>query len=96
MRNDGTPVFWENFLGKNFQVFLRSDLIMPKTTDEHDRFNLGRIKKLVLNDIFLENFDILSYSDMLYWIELFNIMLLEGKDISNYAEDKKEYFFLNV
>ncbi len=69
---------------------------MPKTTDEHDRFNLGRIKKLVLNDIFLENFDILSYSDMLYWIELFNIMLLEGKDISNYAEDKKEYFFLNV
>lgn len=74
----------------------RQDLVMPRTTDGHDRFNLGRIKTLVLNDIFLENFDILSYSDMLYWVELFNIMLLEDKAASNYVEDEKERFCIDV
>lgn len=58
---------------------LCEDLRMPKTTDGHDRFSLGRAKTLALNDIFLDKFDILSYSDMLYWIELFNIMILENK-----------------
>ncbi|NBK00646.1 hypothetical protein D5282_26325 [bacterium 1xD8-48] len=74
----------------------RQDLMMPRTTDGHDRFNLGRIKTLVLNDIFLNDFDILSYSDMLYWVELFNIMLLEGKSASNYVEDDKERFCFDV
>lgn len=74
----------------------RQDLMMPRTTNGHDRFNLGRIKTLVLNDIFLKDFDILSYSDMLYWVELFNIMLLEGKPTSNYVEDDKEHFCFDV
>lgn len=74
----------------------QQDLVMPRTTEGHDRFNLGRIKTLVLNDIFLEDFDILSYSDMLYWVELFNIMLLEGKPASNYVEDDNERFCFDV
>lgn len=65
-------------------------LYMPKTTEGHDRFSLGRTKTLMLNSIFLGKFDILSYSDMLYWIELFNIMILENKKASEYIEDSEE------
>lgn len=65
-------------------------LYMPKTTEGHDRFSLGRTKTLMLNDIFLEGFDVLSYSDMLYWVELFNIMILEDKKAIEYVEDKEQ------
>lgn len=64
-------------------------LYMPKTTDGHDKFSLGRAKTLALNNIFLEKFDILSYSDMLFWIELFNIMVLEGKGAREYIEEQE-------
>lgn len=67
-----------------------NQLYMPKTTEGHDSFSLGRIKTLALNDIFLEDFDILSYSDMLYWIELFNIMILEDKKAIEYDENKEQ------
>lgn len=67
-----------------------NQLYVPKTTDGHDSFSLGRIKTLALNDIFLEGFDILSYSDMLYWVELFNIMILENKMAIEYIEDKEQ------
>lgn len=63
-------------------------LYMPKTTEGHDNFSLGRAKTLVLNSIFLDKFDILSYSDMLYWVELFNIMILEDKKVINYIEEQ--------
>lgn len=63
-------------------------LYMPKTTEGHDDFNLGRIKTLMLNDIFLEKFDVLAYSDMLFWIELFNIMILEDNKTIEYVEQK--------
>lgn len=67
-----------------------NQLYVPKTTDGHDSFSLGRIKTLALNDIFLEGFDILSYSDMLYWVELFNIIILEDKKAIEYIEDKEQ------
>lgn len=65
-------------------------LYMPKTTKGHDKFSLGRAKTLMLNSIFLEDFDILSYSDMLYWIELFNIMILEDNKAINYIEETEQ------
>ena len=63
-------------------------LYLPKTTVGHDRFSLGCAKTLTLNSIFLEKFDVLSYSDMLFWIELFNIMILEDKKAIDYVEEQ--------
>ncbi|MCM1123411.1 MAG: hypothetical protein NC416_12585 [Eubacterium sp.] len=65
-------------------------LYMPQTTPGHDTFSLGRVKTLMLNSIFLNEFDILSYSDMLYWVELFNIMILEDKKAIEYIAKSKE------
>lgn len=65
-------------------------LYMPKTTEGHDRFSLGRTKTLMLNDIFLGEFDVLSYSDMLYWVELFNRMILEDKKAIEYIENEEQ------
>jgi hypothetical protein len=64
---------------------LEKNLRMPETSDGHDEFSLGRIKTLMLNDIFLGKFDVLSYSDMLFWVELFNIMILENKCVVDYV-----------
>ena len=61
-----------------------SDLFIPQTTEGHDSYHKGRIKTIALNDVFECDFDILTYSDMLYWIELFNIMILEGKAPDSY------------
>ena len=44
----------------------------------------------MLNSIFLDKFDILSYSDMLYWVELFNIMILEDKKAVEYIAKSNE------
>ena len=65
-------------------------LYMPRTTEGHDRFSLGRAKTLMLNNIFLEKFDLLSYADMLYWIELFNIMILEDNKAICYIEEQEQ------
>ena len=51
---------------------------MPSTNKGHDEYNAGRQKTLMLNDVFENEFDILTYSDMLFWIELYNRQLLEG------------------
>ena len=32
----------------------------------------GRVKTLALNDLYAIDFDIITYADMLYWIEKFN------------------------
>lgn len=63
-------------------------LYMPQTTEGHDRFSLGRVKTLMLNSIFLEDFDILAYSDMMYWIEMFNVMIIEDKKAIEYVEQE--------
>lgn len=65
-------------------------LYMPQTTEGHDTFSLGRVKTLMLNSIFGGKFDILSYSDMLYWVELFNIMVLEDKKAIEYIAKPNE------
>lgn len=49
----------------------------PKTNEGHDEYNAGRQKTLMLNEVFENEFDILTYSDMLFWIEYYNRQLLE-------------------
>lgn len=48
----------------------------PETNRGHDGYLQGRIKTLALNDIYDIDFDVLSYADMLYWLEKYNIHLL--------------------
>ena len=44
----------------------------PETNPGHDSYVCGRIKTLALNDIYGNDFDILTYADMLFWIEKYN------------------------
>lgn len=53
-------------------------LMVPETTVTHDAYNMGRIKTLALNDYYGFDFDILTYSDMMYWIEHYNRQLIEN------------------
>ena len=55
------------------------ELQVPPTNNGHDEYNLGREKTLTLNKIFGNEFDILTYSDMLFWIEYYNRQFLEGE-----------------
>jgi len=55
------------------------NLQFPDTTPGHDDYKLGRIKTLALNDLGGVDFDILTYADMLFWIEYYNRQLLENK-----------------
>lgn len=57
-----------------FEKHLRT----PKTNEGHDEYNAGRQKTLMLNEVFENEFDILTYSDMLFWIEYYNGQLLEN------------------
>lgn len=59
------------------ELYRRSTLLFPKTNEGHDSYVTGRIKALTLNDLFGNDFDILAYSDMLFWIELYNKTELE-------------------
>ena len=60
------------------QLLATKQLKVPLTNAGHDEYNIGRQKTLMLNDVFENEFDILTYSDMLFWIELYNRQLLEG------------------
>lgn len=60
------------------QLLATKQLRVPSTNEGHDEYNEGRQKTLMLNDVFENEFDILTYSDMLFWIELYNRQLLEG------------------
>ena len=51
--------------------------VFPETNPGHDSYVLGRIKTLALNDIYGNDFDVLTYADMLFWIEKYNRKLLE-------------------
>lgn len=58
-------------------------LIAPATSVKHDQYHIGRIKTLAINDFYGVEFDLLSYSDMMYWVEHYNRQLLEkGKDVN--------------
>lgn len=46
--------------------------IFPETNKGHDEYLHGRVKTLALNDMYAIDFDILTYADMLYWIEKYN------------------------
>ena len=49
----------------------------PNTS--HDLYHLGRIKTLALNDYYGIDFDILTYADMMFWIEHYNRQKIENK-----------------
>lgn len=55
----------------------KGKLLVPKTTKGHDEYHLGRIKTIALNYAFQTEFDVLTYSDMMFWIELYNRQILE-------------------
>lgn len=48
----------------------------PETNKGHDSYVIGRIKTLALNDLNGIDFDVLTYADMLFWIEKYNKDLL--------------------
>ena len=52
-------------------------LVIPQTTSGHDEYHDGRIHTLALNDIYGNTFDILTYSDMMFWIEYYNRQIIE-------------------
>lgn len=59
------------------ELIRKGKLFVPPTNVGHDEYNLGRIKTLALNDLFDNEFDILTYSDMMFWIEFYNRQQLE-------------------
>lgn len=52
----------------------------PDTNDGHDPYVQGRIKTLALNDFHGIDFDVLTYADMLFWIEKYNKYQLENRE----------------
>ena len=63
-------------------------LLTPPTNAGHDEYNLGRKKTLNLNYIFENEFDILTYSDMLFWIEYYNRQMLEKTNTPRKLEER--------
>lgn len=53
-------------------------LVTPRTTTSHDKYDLGRVKTLALNDYYGIKLDMLSYADMMFWIEHYNRQLIEN------------------
>ena len=50
----------------------QATFVFPETNPGHDAYVQGRIKTLALNDLYGNDFDILTYADMLFWIEKYN------------------------
>lgn len=50
----------------------QATFVFPKTNPGHDTYVQGRIKTLALNDLCGNDFDVLTYADMLFWIEWYN------------------------
>lgn len=57
----------------------QATFIFPETNYGHDPYVQGRIKTLALNDICGNSFDVLTYADMLFWIEKYNKDLISSK-----------------
>ena len=53
-------------------------LRVPATSKGHNEYNQGRIYTLALNDLYGNTFDVLTYSDMMFWIEHYNRQLIEN------------------
>lgn len=54
----------------------KATFVFPETNPGHDPYVQGRIKTLALNDMNNNDFDVLTYADMLFWIERYNKELL--------------------
>ena len=50
---------------------------LPITSKGHDDYSIGRINALALNDLYGNTFDLMSYADMMFWIEYYNRQLVE-------------------
>lgn len=72
LKNEGKEELKERLKASNC-------LQVPTTTPSHEDYNLGRIKALALNDFYHMEFDLLAYSDMMFWIELYNRQILTGE-----------------
>lgn len=77
------------------ELLKKQRLEVPPTNPGHDPYNLGREKSLALNNMFDNEFDILTYSDMMFWIEYYNRQILENT-ISPKPFDANEDLFHNV
>ena len=55
----------------------QATILFPDTNCGHDKYLQGRIKTLALNDVYGVDFDVLTYADMLFWIEKYNKDILE-------------------
>ncbi len=62
-----------------YKLVEQKTLMVPRTSSSHDEYNIGRIKTLALNDSYGLELDLLTYADMMYWIEFYNRLLLEGR-----------------
>ena len=61
------------------KILKNGKLYVPITSNGHDEYNIGRQKTIALNDIYGNEFDILTYSDMMFWLEHYNRQILEHK-----------------
>lgn len=59
------------------QLKKKAGLELPETNPGHDSYAMGRIKTLALNDIYGNDFDRLSYADMMFWIENYNRAIID-------------------
>ncbi len=57
----------------------QASFVFPKTNPGHDSYVQGRIKTLALNDLYGNDFDVLTYADMLFWIERYNKEMIYNK-----------------
>lgn len=55
----------------------QQSLFVPMTSAGHDEYHDGRIRTLALNDVCGNTFDVLTYSDMMFWIEYYNRQTIE-------------------
>lgn len=55
----------------------QGELVVPNTSEGHDEYHEGRIRTLALNDMYGNTFDVLTYSDMMFWIEYYNRQVIE-------------------
>lgn len=61
------------------KILEKGCLYVPSTSKGHDEYNVGRQKTIALNDVFENEFDVLTYSDMMFWIEYYNRQKYEKK-----------------
>lgn len=61
------------------KILKKGKLYVPATSKGHDEYNIGRQKTIALNDVFGNEFDILTYSDMMFWLEHYNRQIFERK-----------------